>query len=160
MTALGDLPDAPFGSFAYGVSADGQVVVGIADTDPFGGTTPHAFIWNPRDGMRSLQVVLADLGLGAAMDGWTLLSATAISADGRTIAGNGFGLFGYQAWRARVPAYCRADCNADGALTVSDFSCFQTRFVSGDPYADCNEDCTLTVADFGCFQTRFLTGCP
>jgi hypothetical protein len=55
---------------------------------------------------------------------------------------------------------CYADCNADGALTVADFGCFQTRFVVGDPYADCNADGTLTVADFGCFQTKFVVGCP
>jgi hypothetical protein len=55
---------------------------------------------------------------------------------------------------------CYADCNADGALTVADFGCFQTRFVLADPYADCNADGAHTVADFGCFQTRFVVGCP
>ena len=55
---------------------------------------------------------------------------------------------------------CYPDCNADGALTVADFGCFQTKFVAGDPYADCNQDGALTVADFGCFQTRFVAGCP
>ncbi len=55
---------------------------------------------------------------------------------------------------------CYPDCNGDGALTVADFGCFQTRFVAGDPYADCNGAGGLTVADFGCFQTRFVAGCP
>ena len=55
---------------------------------------------------------------------------------------------------------CYADCNADGALSVADFGCFQTRFVAGDPYADCNGDGVRTVADFGCFQTAFVLGCP
>ena len=55
---------------------------------------------------------------------------------------------------------CYPDCNTDGALTVADFGCFQSRFVAGDPYADCNADGTLNVADFGCFQTRFVAGCP
>jgi len=57
-------------------------------------------------------------------------------------------------------AGCYPDCNADGALTVADFGCFQTRFVAGDPYADCNADGQRTVADFGCFQTKFVAGCP
>ena len=57
-------------------------------------------------------------------------------------------------------AACYPDCNADGALTVADFGCFQTKFVAGDPYADCNGDGVRTVADFGCFQTRFVHGCP
>jgi hypothetical protein len=55
---------------------------------------------------------------------------------------------------------CYPDCNADSALTVADFGCFQTKFVAGDPYADCNADGVLTVADFGCFQTKFVAGCP
>ena len=55
---------------------------------------------------------------------------------------------------------CYPDCNADGQLGVSDFGCFQTRFVQGDVYADCNRDGLLGVADFGCFQTRFVVGCP
>jgi hypothetical protein len=59
-----------------------------------------------------------------------------------------------------VPVGCYPDCNGDGALTVADFGCFQTRFVAGDPYADCNGDGVRTVADFGCFQTRFVAGCP
>ncbi len=55
---------------------------------------------------------------------------------------------------------CYADCTGEGQLTVADFGCFQTKFVSGDPYADCNAVGGLTVADFACFQTRFVQGCP
>ncbi len=55
---------------------------------------------------------------------------------------------------------CYADCNESGTLTVADFTCYQTRFVAGDPYADCNASGTLTVADFTCFQTQFVAGCP
>ena len=56
---------------------------------------------------------------------------------------------------------CYTDCNEDGALTVADFGCFQTRFAAGDMYCDCNGTGTLTVADFGCFQTTFAAiGCP
>ena len=57
-------------------------------------------------------------------------------------------------------AACYPDCTGDGALTVADFGCFQTKFVQGDPYADCNADGSHTVADFGCFQTKFVLGCP
>jgi hypothetical protein len=66
---------------------------------------------------------------------------------------------GDDAWLARYDL-CYADCNADGVLTVQDFGCFQTRFITADLYADCNADGLLTVQDFGCFQTRFVTGCP
>jgi hypothetical protein len=54
---------------------------------------------------------------------------------------------------------CRWDCNADGALTVADFGCFQSRFILGDWAADCNRDCRLTTQDFGCFQAGFVDGC-
>ncbi len=61
---------------------------------------------------------------------------------------------------ATLTVLCYPDCNANGALTVADFVCFQTKFVAADPYADCNASGTLTVADFVCFQTQFVSGCP
>jgi hypothetical protein len=54
---------------------------------------------------------------------------------------------------------CYPDCDGLGGLTVADFSCFQTKFVQGDPYADCDGLGGLTVADFSCFQTKFVQGC-
>jgi hypothetical protein len=57
-------------------------------------------------------------------------------------------------------APCYPDCNGDGALNLSDFGCFQTKFALGDPYADCNGDTVLNLSDFGCFQTQFALGCP
>ena len=70
-------------------------------------------------------------------------------------------------WGCPAPAQCYANCTLDfhpatGAhlLTVADFGCFQTKFVTQDPYADCNADGQFTVADFGCFQTKFAAGCP
>ena len=61
--------------------------------------------------------------------------------------------------RLRV-GVCYPDCTGDGLLAVSDFGCFQTKFVQGDLYADCTGEGLLSAADFGCFQTRFVTGCP
>ncbi|MCC6661435.1 MAG: hypothetical protein IT437_11175 [Phycisphaerales bacterium] len=55
---------------------------------------------------------------------------------------------------------CYADCNGDGALNLSDFGCFTTKFALGDPYADCNGDGVRNLADFGCFTTKFALGCP
>lgn len=55
---------------------------------------------------------------------------------------------------------CYPDCNASSTLSVSDFSCFQSRFATGHPGADCNGTGTLTVSDFSCFQSAFVTGCP
>ncbi len=54
---------------------------------------------------------------------------------------------------------CYPDCDADTALTIDDFICFQTFFALGDPYADCDADTALTIDDFICFQTFFAIGC-
>ena len=81
----------------------------------------------------------------------------ALWAGGQFLAAGPFSSGHIARW---VACPCYPDCNANGALTVADFGCFQTKFVAGDPYADCNTDGALTVADFGCFQTRFIAGCP
>lgn len=57
--------------------------------------------------------------------------------------------------------------NCDGSTTipflnVSDFICFQSRYVAGDPYANCDQSTsppTLNVNDFLCFQAAFVAGC-
>ncbi|MCC6659493.1 MAG: S8 family serine peptidase [Phycisphaerales bacterium] len=59
-----------------------------------------------------------------------------------------------------VCAACYPDCNADGALNLSDFGCFTTKFALGDAYTDCNNDGVRNLADFGCFTTKFALGCP
>ncbi len=58
-----------------------------------------------------------------------------------------------------APLACYADCDADSALSIDDFICFQTFFALGDPYADCDTDCALSIDDFICFQTLFAIGC-
>jgi probable HAF family extracellular repeat protein len=98
MTGLGDLPGGIFSSVAFGVSADGSVVVG-GGISAAGG---EAFLWDGVNGMRSLMDVLVnDFGLGAALTGWTLELATAISADGLSIVGFGTNPNGQgEAWLA------------------------------------------------------------
>ena len=139
-------------SQAWRTSADGRVVIGNCSFD----TSVHAFIWTPEFGMRDLNEHLPSLGIN--LDGWVLTHTSGISADGRTIAGQGKHNSVTESWVAVIPCY--PDCNEDGPLTVADFGCFQTRFVAGDRYADCNADGVLTPADFGCFQSQFAAGCP
>lgn len=57
-------------------------------------------------------------------------------------------------------AICSADCNADGALNVLDFVCFQSEWMSQTAAGDCNADGAFDVLDFICFQSVFVTGCP
>jgi hypothetical protein len=95
MVGLGFLPGSS-GSDARAVSADGSVVVGTS-----GG---EAFIWDAGHGMRSLKQVLTD-DFGLDLSLWNLLEATGISADGRTIVGDGFQGFdsNQRAWIAIIP---------------------------------------------------------
>jgi len=61
---------------------------------------------------------------------------------------------------------CYANCDGSVAapvLNVADFSCFLTKYASGDPYANCDQSTmppTLNVADFSCFLTKYAAGCP
>lgn len=77
LSGNGDL----YHSYAYGVSADGSVVVGASDSD--NGT--RAFRWTASGGMEDLNITYA----GVLTDGSLLVSAFAISPDGRYIAGRG-----------------------------------------------------------------------
>jgi len=71
-------------SFALAVSEDGNTVVGNTGT----AFNEDAFIWTPASGMLLLVDYAAARGV-AIPPGFLLLSANAISADGKTIAGNG-----------------------------------------------------------------------
>ncbi len=70
-------------------------------------------------------------------------------------------------WFVEQPLTCYADCDTStgaGTLDVFDFLCFQTSFVSGEPYAcECDPSSgpgVCDVFDFLCFQTAFVAGCP
>ena len=84
-------------SEAKAVSADGSIIVG----ESLFVNRPDAFLWTQKTGMVSLKETL--IGEGLDVSGWTLNSATAISADGFTIVGNGTNPSGqYEAWVANL----------------------------------------------------------
>lgn len=86
-------------SRALGVSADGSVVVGSADVDE---AFDQAFLWDRRGGTRLLEALLESQGV--VLDGWTLLSAEDVSADGRSIVGKGINPQGLsEGWLVRMP---------------------------------------------------------
>ncbi len=106
-------------------------------------------------------------GPGAGVVGWKYVSGRVLSfsttcGPAQLAPGNAFGvLFGNAFnWVTAPPEACYPDCNHDGALSIADFGCFQSKFVAADPYADCNQSGTFTIADFGCFQSKFAAGCP
>jgi hypothetical protein len=99
MVGLGALPGEVFFSIACGTSADGEVVVGVTSSD--GGDT--AFVWDAEHGMRGLEDILTD-EFGIDLTGWQLSVASAVSADGRTVAGYGFNPSrDIEAWMASLP---------------------------------------------------------
>ena len=86
MVGLGDLTGGSVFSSARGVSADGSIVVGSGNPS----NSFRAMIWDADNGMRNLRDVLVnDYGLEAVLTGWTLVEASAISADGNYIVGLG-----------------------------------------------------------------------
>jgi uncharacterized membrane protein len=100
MVGLGDLPDGPRHSEATAVSGDGSTVVGFGE----GADHRAAFIWDETHGMRELQQVLIDVGLGNSVAGWTLEAAYGISDDGLTIVGVGWNPQSeWEAWIAVLP---------------------------------------------------------
>jgi hypothetical protein len=157
MVGLGDPAGPPFHSVALSISGDGSVILCAGQT----ATSEEYFIWTSAHGFQSVRDLLLAAGV-TSVSGWQLNAHHgSISADGRVVVGYGTNPAGQtEAWMARLPAVCYADCNADGALNLADFGCFQTKFALGEPYADCNGDGAMNLADFGCFQTRFAIGCP
>ena len=147
----------------------------------FTGNKPHAYALTVHDGRlvaggpftgagsSTVNAIAAWDGaawhaFGSGMQNATTLPVWALhSFRGELVAGGDFLFAGGRVsvgWARWGCEGCYPDCNADGALTVQDFGCFQTGFFLNDPYADCNTDGALTIADFGCFQTRFVAGCP
>lgn len=97
------IPDpAGWDTAALGVADGRSTIVGFRRNGGSGGEQ-QATIWDANGNMRLLQDVLTtDYGLD--LTGWTLARATDISADGRTIVGNGINPLGFQeAWLVQLP---------------------------------------------------------
>lgn len=174
MVGLGFLSGHPEDSAPAGVSGDGELIVGSpanGETDAFG-----AFIWSPSEGMRGLRSVLIAGGAAAAA-GWNPIQPLCVSADGSTIAGFGAPPCGstdnWTAWIARLrpptlppDSSCYANCDCSTTvprLSVSDFTCFLSRFTNNDPRADCDGSALppqINVSDFVCFLNKYAQGCP
>ncbi len=101
MTQTLNLPGGTAGSSLYGVSADGLWATGYG----MSAGQYVAILWDAQaQMMRNLQDVLLADGLGAALQGWSLSMASAITPDGKTIIGYGIDPSGQtEAWIATVP---------------------------------------------------------
>lgn len=105
MTQL-PLPFGGIGALPNGISGDGSTIVGtylrgMDEITPF--DEQRACIWTA-DGPRDLQDFVV-VELGVDLQGWRLLSATAVSRDGLTIVGTGYapGSTTLSGWRLGPP---------------------------------------------------------
>ena len=95
---LGALPGT--NSVASAASLDGSIIVGSSEQAqyPF---TEAATVWDAGNGLRGISDILTAAGID--LSSWTLASAAAVSADGKTIVGNGTAPDGIQRfWIARL----------------------------------------------------------
>lgn len=83
LVGLGDIAGGSGNARARAVSGDGSVIVGTAGIS---GSEAQAFIWTAEAGLQTLFDVLVSRG-ATVPDGWRIVDATAISADGRWVAG-------------------------------------------------------------------------
>jgi len=87
------------GTVAASVSGDGNTIVGWSPEAP----GDVALIWDAGHGWRTLATVLAS-DYQTQVSGWSLRRATAISDDGRIIAGHGTNPLGQaEAWVVKLP---------------------------------------------------------
>ena len=110
VVGLGRLAGGCFDSSAYGVSANGTIIVGSGCNE----SGEVAFIWDAANGMQSLQKIL-EIPMGLDLTGWTLIRATDISADGTTIVGWGTNPAGVtEAFITVLPVIPHRDSDSDG----------------------------------------------
>ncbi len=99
---LGDIPGSVYYteySQAYGVSADGGVVVGMSESS----RGYEASRWDEVHGMESIKDILINR-CGVDVSGWSFGKACGVSADGVTIVGQGANPSGRaEGWIARIP---------------------------------------------------------
>jgi uncharacterized membrane protein len=89
MVGLGDLAGGEFYSAAFGLSADGGLIVGSS----MSAAGEEAVIWSEAGGMQRLFDVLVAQG-AEGLTGWTLRQARGVSADGTKIVGWGINPIG------------------------------------------------------------------
>ena len=99
LVALGSDVAGLTGTYAAAVSGDGRLIAGWGPT----ATGDVALVWDGEHGVRLLEAaLLADYQ--TQVPGWKLARATAVSDDGRTIAGYGSNPQGAtEAWIVRLP---------------------------------------------------------
>ena len=163
LTWLGTLPGGSL-SVAYGVSADGLVVVGGVRN---AAGQPRAFRWTASGGIEDLNLTYVYVLSCSVTPGSVLIAAHAVSSDGRYIVG-----YGYNAATGRREAFLldtqapfspNGDVNRDGC--VDDIDMLGVLFEFGEPVndlnrcIDVNRDGIIDDADLLIVLFNFGSGC-
>jgi len=137
------LPTPGTTSSAIACDSSGDTIVGTYLS--FGTAGTRAYVWRAGSGAIDLQDELTNTyGLGSALQGWTLLSADDVSADGNVIVGTARNPSGCeQAYLVRFPlpgpaTYCTAGTTSNG--------CNASIAASAQPSASQATPCTLSVS--------------
>ncbi len=154
-----------------GITQDGAIIVGR--NDAFMG---RAFLWTRESGARELATILTS-EFGLNLTGWDLRAATAISNDGRVIAGDGILNGVPTSWVVmlsepdpyRGRERCQGDVDRNGAVDLEDILTVISEFNSwgGELAGDCSGDVVvdaldlnIVLQDMGLRCRRITTGQP
>ncbi len=186
-TILGETPAGFNGAVPAAISNDGTLIIGtLNSTFFFDNPEGEAFVWREGEGMRLLKDILED-DYGLDLTDWRLLTAKAMSEDGKTIVGHGLDPRGNMTgYIARLDVVtCIADLSGasdpndpaygvpDGGVDASDFFYFLDQFVAGNTRvadlsgaSDPNDpaygvpDGNIDASDFFYYLDQFVAGCP
>lgn len=157
---LGDLPGGVFSSSALASSMDGQVIVGYGSSAS-SGFLGEAVYWD-HHGVNSIMDQLVAAGID--LQGFDLLVANGVSADGRVIVGNGTNGQGRpEAWMVILPAHveCPFDLNADGILDPDDLADFIAGYFMDPPapFTDWDGNTIIDPDDLADYIAGYFLGC-
>ncbi len=146
---------SPRQSEAWDVSADGAIVVGNSGQL----NQTQASIWAQHLGMLPLQEwLIANHVTG--LTGWQLTTATGVSADGRSIVGQGTNPNGQaEAWLVRLPTL--GDANADGLVDGADYTSWADHYLGQTNLfanGDFNWDGVVNGADYVIWADHYTAG--
>ncbi len=118
MTLDFSVSDSVTNGAAWGVSDDGQLIVGQATVPDTVGSRNFAAIWTESTGLRDLNTILDDLCVD--LDGWELWVAAEVSPDGTVIVGSARKDGKFQGYRLELPRGLVGKQLADCSCRVTD----------------------------------------
>jgi len=161
---LGDGGGLFSNSYATGVSGDGEIVVGTANTPSFQNVP---FVWTPVAGMMPLNDLLVS-GFGLDTSAWRIFGASAISDDGTVILGSGHRLLGsftgfFVATIGPLPR-CAGDADGNGVVDFADVTSvlgnWQNSYGTATGPADADGSGVIDFSDITTILGNWNVTCP